>query len=92
MPVRPAPPMRAACSPGRSPRPPASTPIRRGPPVSRNGLKKPMALEPPPTQATRAAGSTPASASWACVSRPITDWNSRTMSGKGDGPSAEPSR
>ena len=42
----------------------------------------PMALEPPPTQATSASGSRP-SASMICarISSPITDWKSRTISG-----------
>ena len=65
--------------------PAGSTPIRR---VSSKGLKsvkRPMALEPPPTQAMTASGRSPfsASANWARASSPITFWNSRTIVGKG---------
>ena len=58
-----------------------------------NASKMPIALLPPPTQATIASGSRPASSRiCARASRPITDWNSRTISGYGCGPSTEPSR
>ena len=58
-----------------------------------NASKIPMALLPPPTQATIASGSLPNCAMHcARASRPITDWNSRTISGYGCGPSTEPSR
>ena len=41
-----------------------------------------MALDPPPIAATTASGSLPRRASMeARVSRPITDWKSRTMAG-----------
>ena len=71
--------------------PPASTPIRRTPRSSTNASKMPIALLPPPTHATTAVGSRPAcSKICALASRPITDWNSRTMSGYGCGPA--PSR
>ncbi len=59
---------------------------------SRNGAKNPMALDPPPTQATRASTSMPASLTCSSTSRPITDWNSLAMSGYGEGPRAEPRR
>jgi hypothetical protein len=51
----------------------------------------PTALLPPPTQATTASGSLPLSSSiCALVSLPMTDWNVRTIVGKGCGPIAEP--
>ena len=50
---------RAACRPGLMPSPPASTPISRTPASSMNASKMPMALLPPPTQATTASGSRP---------------------------------
>ena len=71
-------------------------PRRRSAARSRSSTKPskmPIALLPPPTQATTTSGSRPACSS-ICrrASRPITDWNSRTISGYGCGPSAEPSR
>jgi len=53
--------------------------VRKG---SMNASNMPIALLPPPTQATMAVGSRPAS-STICLrdSRPMTDWNSRTISG-----------
>ena len=58
---------------------------------SRNSWKMPMALEPPQTQATTATGRRPStSCSCARVSRPMTAWKSRTMRGKGSGPTTEP--
>ena len=60
---------------------------------SMNASKIPIALLPPPTQATTRSGSRPAAARiCARASWPITDWNSRTISGYGCGPSTEPSR
>ena len=50
---------RAACSPGWMPWPPASTPIRRTDGSAMNASKMPIALLPPPTQATIASGSRP---------------------------------
>ncbi len=53
--------------------------------------KMPMALEPPPTQATTASGSRPVMASTCSrASRPMTRWKSRTISGNGCGPPTEP--
>ena len=50
-----------------------------------------MALEPPPTHATTAAGSRPSSAIICSrVSRPMMLWKSRTMRGYGSGPTTEP--
>ena len=43
--------------PAGFPFPPASAPMRRGAERSEKGEKKPIAFEPPPTQATRASGS-----------------------------------
>ena len=83
----------APCRPVASPSPPGSTPMiltRRSP---MNGWKSPIAFEPPPTHATSASGSRP-SACRACrrVSAPMTAWKSRTITGYGCGPSAEPRR
>ena len=52
----------------------------------------PIAFEPPPIQAITASGSFPPeiSAYWRLASRPITDWKSRTISGNGAGPRADP--
>ena len=56
-----------------------------------NASKMPMALLPPPTQATMTSGRRPRSSwHWRLASWPMTDWNSRTMSGYGCGPSTEP--
>ena len=53
--------------------------------------KMPIALEPPPTQATTASGSRPAMASTCSrASTPITRWKSRTIIGNGCGPPTEP--
>ena len=73
------------------PSPAASTPISSTSASSRKGVKIPIALEPPPTQAITRAGSAP-SASSACsrASSPITRCRSRTSAGKGAGPTAEP--
>ena len=56
-----------------------------------NGVKIPIELEPPPTQAITRAGSAPSAAS-ACsrASSPITRCRSRTRAGNGAGPTAEP--
>ena len=51
----------------------------------------PAALLPPPTQATTTSGSRPiCSRHCARVSRPITDWKSRTIIGNGCGPTTLP--
>ena len=51
----------------------------------------PMALEPPPTQATISSGRWPKrSRTCAMVSAPITAWKSRTIAGYGAGPATEP--
>ena len=51
----------------------------------------PIALDPPPTQATTASGSRPVSSIvWRRVSIPITRWKSRTISGNGCGPMTDP--
>ena len=56
-----------------------------------NGQKRPMALDPPPTQATSRSGNRPVALSaWARASSPITRWKSRTIIGYGCGPMAEP--
>jgi len=69
-------------SPGRPERPPASTPTIRTPASSRNAKKRPMAFEPPPTQARSRSGRRPsASSTCARASWPITAWKSRTMAG-----------
>ena len=45
----------------------------------------------PPTQATTRSGSRPIRSRLCCrASRPITDWKSRTIIGKGCGPTTEP--
>src|SRR4030067_1016061 len=49
----------APCLPVASPRPPASTPMSRTFFRPRKGVKIPMALLPPPTHATTAAGNPP---------------------------------
>ena len=87
------PPIDAACLPLSTPSPPASTPRNRTSRSSRNALKIPIAFEPPPTQATTTLGSAPTRSSHcARASRPMIDWNSRTIAGYGCGPIAEPSR
>src|SRR4030042_1637094 len=59
------------------PWPAASTPTNRTG-SSRKALNSPMALLPPPTQATRHWGSLPVRRrNWARASRPITAWKSR---------------
>ena len=64
----------------RRPRPPASTPISRTASSPAKGWNMPMALLPPPTQATTTSGRRPSASSiCARVSRPITDWKSRTI-------------
>ena len=51
--------------------------------VSMKPAKVPMALLPPPTQATTYSGSAPPRISrhWARASSPTTRWNSRTIHG-----------
>ena len=53
---------RAAWSPLRIPRPPASTPVIRTPGSSRNSKNSPIALLPPPTHAISSSGSLPSRA------------------------------
>ena len=56
-----------------------------------NGRMMPIALLPPPTQATTASGTRPiAFIICARASRPITSWSDATISGYGCGPAAEP--
>ena len=58
---------------------------------STKGANMPIALEPPPTQATTRSGSRPSrSRICARASSPITRWRSRTIAGYGAGPTAEP--
>ena len=60
---------------------------------SRKPWNRPMALLPPPTQATTSSGSAPSrSRICARASSPMTAWKSRTMAGKGCGPAAVPIR
>ncbi len=83
----------AACWPVASPRPAASTPTSSTPGSATKGWNIPMLLLPPPTQATTQSGRRPNESRHCCrASRPMTDWNSRTISGYGCGPTAEPSR
>ena len=53
--------------PGAIRSPPASTPISRTPASSMNASKMPMALLPPPTQATTTSGRRPACSSICCA-------------------------
>jgi hypothetical protein len=71
---------RAAVERGRVPA--ASTPIILTLGSSRKGWKSPIALEPPPTQATSVSGSRP-SACRSCLrtSSPMMFWKSRTIAG-----------
>ena len=86
-------PREAPCLPLCRPWPPASTPTMRTARSLMKGQKRPMALEPPPTQATTRSGSRPVSVrDWARASSPITRWKSRTIIGYGCGPMAEPRR
>ena len=56
-----------------------------------NGWKMPIALLPPPTQATTASGSAPVrSSTWARASTPMMRWKSLTSMGNGCGPTTEP--
>ena len=60
---------------------------------SRNAVNRPIALDPPPTQAAIASGSPPyCSRHWARASSPMPRQNSRTMLGNGCGPAAVPKR
>src|SRR6185295_2569185 len=84
------PPIDAAWLPLSTPRPPASTPRSRTSLSPRNALNIPIAFEPPPTQATTTLGSMPTRSSHcARASRPMIDWNSRTIVGYGCGPVAD---
>ena len=73
------------------PSPAASTPISSTPASPTNGANVPIAFEPPPTQARTRVGQ-PARRSRICAraSSPITRWRSRTITGNGAGPTAEP--
>ena len=83
--------MVAACMSVSTPFPAASQPTILTPGSSTNSWKRPMALLPPPTQATRQSGRRP-SASIICLltSLPMTHWNSHTISGNGAGPITVP--
>ena len=73
---------RAACSPSRVPRPPASTPTSSTCRYGTNAEKIPAAFEPPPTHATTIFGSERCCLRiCSSASLPITDWNSRTITG-----------
>jgi len=86
-------PREAPCRPVETPWPPGSTPTILTPASLIKGQKRPMAFEPPPTQATTRSGSFPVSfRACARASSPMTRWKSRTIIGYGCGPSAEPSR
>ena len=83
----------AACRAGldAARRRPRTRPADAG--VGTNAVKMPIALEPPPTQATTASGSRPVrSSTCARASSPITRWKSRTIIGNGCGPATEPIR
>lgn len=83
----------AACSPVSTPCPAGSQPTRRTSASGMKAWKRPMALEPPPTQATAASGRRPArSRIWRRASTPMTRWKSRTIAGKGCGPATVPKR
>ena len=86
-------PSEAPWRPVERPWPAGSTPTMRTRESRMKGQNSPMALEPPPTQATRRSGSLPVSLR-ACprVSSPMTRWKSRTIMGYGCGPMAEPRR
>ena len=61
------------------------SPMRRTWASSTNSWKRPMALDPPPTQASRTSGSRPSFSRHCCrVSRPMTAWKSRTCRRWGD--------
>ena len=79
----------AECRCVASPSPAASTPISSTPSSSTNGMKVPIAFEPPPTQAIARSGSRPAcSRSCARASSPMRRWRSRTSAGYGRGSDA----
>ena len=83
--------MLAACSPVASPLPPASTPTSLTDGSLRKPAKRPIAFEPPPTQAMAWSGSLPYSfRHWRRASRPMTLWKSRTIAGYGAGPATVP--
>ena len=74
-----------------SPSPAASTPISSTSGSSTNGMKVPMAFEPPPTHAITRSGSRPAwSSSCSRASSPMRRWRSLTSAGYGAGPTHEP--
>ena len=82
--------MVAAWSPRASPRPSGSTPMSSTG-SSRNPEKMPIALLPPPTQASTTSGRLPViSTNCSRASMPTTFWKSRTMSGNGCGPTTDP--
>ena len=86
-------PSEAPCLPVERPWPPGSTPTILTRVSLMKGQKRPMALEPPPTQATTRSGSLPViRRDWALASSPMTRWKSRTIMGYGCGPSADPRR
>ena len=68
--------------PEETPCPPGSTPTMRTRRSLMKGQKSPMALDPPPTQATSTSGSLPTSFRiCARASSPMTRWKSRTIMG-----------
>ena len=75
-------PSEAPCWPVETPWPPGSTPTILTRASLMKGQKRPMALEPPPTQATRRSGSFPVILrACALASSPMTRWKSRTIIG-----------
>jgi hypothetical protein len=86
-------PSEAPCLPVEMPCPPGSTPTIRTPRSRMKGQKRPIALDPPPTQATMRSGSRPIiRRDCARASSPMIRWKSRTSIGYGCGPITEPSR
>ena len=73
------------------PLPAGSTPMSFTSPSSRKPEKMPMALLPPPTQASTWSGSLPSlSRNCSLASLPMTLWKCLTIEGKGWGPTTEP--
>jgi len=86
-------PSEAPCLPVLIPWPPGSTPTMRTRRSPMNGQKRPIAFDPPPTQATSRSGSRPMTRrDCTRASSPITRWKSRTSIGYGWGPITEPSK
>mmetsp|Transcript_37882 Transcript_37882/g.89110 ORF Transcript_37882/g.89110 Transcript_37882/m.89110 type:complete len:215 (+) Transcript_37882:546-1190(+) len=74
------------------PCPAGSTPTSLTAGSSRKAVKSPSELQPPPTQASSTSGAAPPviSANCCLASKPTMLWKSRTIMGKGWGPTAEP--